>query len=206
MDDAQFAELAGWIAKVGLAGETETAMVAGFCRQAVAMGLPLARVSVFIDTLHPIYEGRLFSWQASDGEARLSEYGPSGQGEASERWRQSPFYRLLQSGEPLLRRRLSAGSEAEFPILAEITAAGMTDYVAMVNRFAAEGIIGEMDCVYSAWATDVSQGFCDDDIADLERLVPLLALAVKSASLRASPEPRDALPRRAPEASTVQPF
>jgi hypothetical protein len=28
-------------------------------------------------------------------------------------------------------------------------AAGMTDYVAIINRFAAEGVIGEMDAVYS---------------------------------------------------------
>ncbi|MFI4987013.1 MAG: adenylate/guanylate cyclase domain-containing protein [Alphaproteobacteria bacterium] len=183
MDDAQFAELAAWIAEVGLAGESETAMVSGFCTRAIALGLPLARASVFIDTLHPIYEGRLFAWQASDMETRLSEYESSRDGEASERWRRSPFYRLVQSGEPLLRRRVSAGSEAEFPVLADMTAAGLTDYVAMVNRFAAEGIIGEMDCVYSSWATDVSQGFRDADVADLERLVPLLALAVKSASL-----------------------
>ena len=40
-----------------------------------------------------------------------------------------------------------------------------------------------MDCVYSSWATDAPNGFGDADIADLERLVPLLALALKSASL-----------------------
>ena len=40
-----------------------------------------------------------------------------------------------------------------------------------------------MDCVYSSWATDRAEGFGDGGVADLERLVPLLALAVKSASL-----------------------
>ena len=53
----------------------------------------------------------------------------------------------------------------------------------MVHRFKAQGIIGEMDCVYSSWATDRAEGFGDGGVADLERLVPLLALAVKSASL-----------------------
>ncbi len=183
MDDTQFAELAGWIAEAGLAGESETAMVSGFCARVAALGVPLARGTVFIDTLHPIYEGRLFSWQASAQEATLREYPSSSQGEDLERWKRSPFYLLLQSGEPLLRRRLSAGSAAEFPIIADMLAAGMTDYVAMVNRFAAEGVIGEMDCVYSSWVTDLPQGFRDADVADLRRLVPLLALAVKSASL-----------------------
>jgi len=183
MDDRQFAELAAWIAEAGLAGESETKLVTGFCARVTALGLPLARASVLIDTLHPIYEGRLFSWQASSGETMLSEYGSSRHGEASERWRRSPFYRLVQSGEPLLRRRVNAESEPEFPVFADMAAAGMTDYVAMVNRFTAEGIIGEMDCVYSSWATDVGQGFRETDVADLERLVPLLALAIKSASL-----------------------
>jgi adenylate cyclase len=59
----------------------------------------------------------------------------------------------------------------------------MTDYLAMTNRFAAEGIIGGMDCVYSSWATDAPTGFQDDDIATLARLVPLVALTLKSASL-----------------------
>ena len=181
MDDTQFAELAAWIAEAGLAGETETAMVTGFCTRANALGLPLGRVGVFIDTLHPIYEGRLFSWQASEGTTTLREYGSSQDGEGLERWQRSPFYRLLQSGEPLLRRRITPESQAEFPIVAEL--AGMTDFVAMINRFTAQGIVGEMDCVYSYWATPRADGFGDADIKDLQRLVPLLALAIKSASL-----------------------
>jgi adenylate cyclase len=55
--------------------------------------------------------------------------------------------------------------------------------VAIVKRFAADGVIGEMDCVHSAWMTDDPNGFADADIAALRRLVPFLGLAVKSASL-----------------------
>ena len=59
----------------------------------------------------------------------------------------------------------------------------MTDYVAVINRFAAAGVIGEMDGVYSSWATATPDGFSDNHIAALERLVPYLALAIKSVSL-----------------------
>ena len=181
MENAQFAELAAWITEAGLAGETETAVLAGFCERASAFGLPLARATVLIDTLHPVYEGRAFGWKRDKEEATLSEYGR--QREDSERWRRSPFYRLEESGELLLRRRLTTATEAEFPIFSDLRAAGMTEYVAMVNRFAAEGIIGDMDGVYSSWATDAPTGFHDADVADLCRLMPLLALTVKSASL-----------------------
>src|SRR4030095_2803554 len=50
-------------------------------------------------------------------------------------------------------------------------------------RFAAEGVVGDMDCVYSSWATDVPAGFRDADVTDLCRLTPFLALTLKAASL-----------------------
>src|SRR5262249_62155185 len=93
------------------------------------------------------------------------------------------FFHMLQTGESLLHRRVTVESEAEFPVLRDYRAAGMTDYVAIINRFAPEGIIGEMDCVYSSWVTAHADGFADTHIAVLTRLVPTLALAVKAAAL-----------------------
>src|SRR6266568_542287 len=120
-------------------------------------------------------------WPRAQKETTLTEYGRSD--DDLSRWQRSPFYRLEESGEPLLRRHLTAETEPEFSIFADLRADGMTDYVAIANRFTGDEIIGRMDCVYSSWATDASQGFDDDDVADLCRLMPFLALAVKSASL-----------------------
>ena len=181
MDSDQFVDLAAWITEAGLAGQNETATLTGFCERALALGLSLARANVVIDTLHPIYEGRAFTWKRERKETVLTEFGRSD--ERLELWERSPFYRLELSGESLLRRRLNAETEAEFPIFADLRAEGMTEYLAITNRFAAEGIIGDMDCVYSSWATDAPQGFRDSDVADLSRLVPLVALTLKSASL-----------------------
>ena len=181
MDNDQFAELSAWITQAGLAGHSESAILAGFCEREVARGLPLARALVLIDTLHPIYENRAFRWTRAQKETTLTEYGRSD--DDLSRWQRSPFYRLEESGEPLLRRHLTAETEPEFSIFADLRADGMTDYVAIANRFTGDEIIGRMDCVYSSWTTDASQGFDDDDVADLCRLTPFLALAVKSASL-----------------------
>jgi adenylate cyclase len=147
----------------------------------VTRGVPLARAIVLIDTLHPIYEGRAFRWTRAQGETTLTEYGRSE--DDINRWERSPFYSLEESGESLLRRRLSAETEAEFSVFPELRSSGMTDYVAIANRFAGDEIIGDMDCVYSSWTTDAAEGFADDNVADLCRLTPFLALAVKSASL-----------------------
>ena len=93
------------------------------------------------------------------------------------RWRASPFFRMLQTGESWLRRRITTESEAEFPVLQDYRAAGMTDYLAIISRFAPEGVIGEMDCIYSSWASGHADGFTDAHIAALKRVVPTLALA-----------------------------
>ena len=183
MTEAEIAELASWIAEAGLVGRPETSLVEGFCDRVTGCGLPLARLIIFMDTLHPIYEGRAFRWEKGKREATLWEYGRSTEGELAERWRSSPFFRLIESGESVLRRRISTVTETEFSMFPELRAASITEYVAMVNRFAADGVIGEMDCFYSSWMTDRAGGFEDSDIAALQRLAPFLGLAVKSASL-----------------------
>jgi adenylate cyclase len=181
MDASQYAELTAWLTEAGLSGQNETATLTGFCERLLAAGLPLARATVLADTLHPIYDGRAFRWNRDKEETALTEYGRSE--EDAGRWQRSPFFPLEESGEPSLRRKLKPETDNEFPILAELRAAGMTDYIALAHRFAAEGIIGDMDCVYSSWTTDARGGFSDADLADLRRLVPLLALTVKTASL-----------------------
>jgi adenylate cyclase len=90
---------------------------------------------------------------------------------------------MLQTGASFLRRRLISTVENEFPTLSDFRAAGMTDYVAMITRFAPEGVIGEMDGVYSSFATKAPEGFSDGHIAALLRIAPYLALALKSVSL-----------------------
>src|SRR2546422_4625922 len=148
MDNDQFADLAAWITEAGLAGQSESAILAGFCERALAFGLPLARATVLVDTLHPIYEGRAFSWKRDKKETTLTEYGRTR--EYLDRWQRSPFYRLEESGEPLLRRRLTTETEAEFPIFADLRADGMAEYVAMANRFGGGGIIRDIGCGYSS--------------------------------------------------------
>jgi adenylate cyclase len=90
---------------------------------------------------------------------------------------------MLQTGDSLLRLRLNEAIKDEFAFLEDMLATGMTDYVAIIARFAAEGTIGDMDGVYSAWATRAPDGFNDAQIAALQRIAPYLALAIKSVSL-----------------------
>jgi adenylate cyclase len=195
MNEASFTELSAWLIQAGLAGTSGTDIVSGFCDRCVAAGLPLGRMQVFIDTLHPVHEGRLFRWGHDPGESPLLEYGrtdpdavaaagadPQDAGNV-ERWRRSPFFRMLQTGDALLRRRLSVATIDEFSLLPDLLEAGMTDYVAIITRFPPGGVIGEMDGVYTSCATRADHGFDDGHIAALQRIAPCLALAIKSVSL-----------------------
>ena len=85
MDERLLNELPAWLTEAGLAG-----------------------AHVFIDTLHPVHEGRLFRWGYPD-ESPMHEYGRTGfegpdatgavslDAQATEVWRNSPFYGMLKT-------------------------------------------------------------------------------------------------------------
>src|SRR4029077_14665843 len=105
------------------------------------------------DTLHPIHEGRVFRWERGGAETTLLEYGRTTEGSAAEAWRRSPFFRLVHSSEAMLRLPVTEATAEEFPSIHDFRSLGMTDYVALINRFGADKIIGEMDCILSSWVT-----------------------------------------------------
>lgn len=185
MDTEGLSKLGGWLIEAGLAGTSETELLDGFCRRALEAGLPIARAILIIDTLHPVHEGRAFRWRREAGQTHteLIEYGPTSEGEAAENWRRSVFFHLLQTGEALFRVRLHAGETADFLTIAQVRDEGMSDIAAMITHFAGAGAIGEMDCLYSYWATDHLQGFEDQHVEAIAGLLPRLALAVKCVSL-----------------------
>src|SRR5262249_2026497 len=132
MDETQLPKIAAWVTDAGLAGASENMLLAGFSERAIEAGLPLARASVLIDTRHPIDEGRVFGWERDKDEIAPRDYARSSGSENDGRWRRSPFYRLLETGDSFLRRRLTPANDGEFSIFPELRAAGMTDYTAII--------------------------------------------------------------------------
>ena len=96
MNEADIERISASIISRGLAGQSELALLHGFCAECVGAGLDLVAATAVIDTLHPIHEGRAFHWRA-DGklETEISEYTPTSYSE--ENWRRSVFYHLLHS-------------------------------------------------------------------------------------------------------------
>ena len=177
--------LLDWIVRRGLDGVDEAQLLREFGEKCREAGLMLARALSFVDTLHPVHEGRIYRWRDdSVEEEAATDYARTDQGgPAAESWQRSPFFHLLQTGGDELRRRIGFGDAIDFSVVQEMKDAGYTDYVVFIHRFAGDTKIGDMDGVYSAWSTRHSEGFSDANLAALRRLVPALALAIKSAAL-----------------------
>lgn len=182
MDAERHHALIEWLVRQGLDGTNEDATVRGLCERLVDAGVPLQRVFVGLDTLHPIVEGRSTRWERTTGEAEQAEYTRFNSDEGA--WQRSPFYVLEAQDTRFLRRRLTDGYEqGEFPLLDDLRAEGVTDYLAFRTTFDEADPIGGIDCVYSSWASRRPGGFADDDLATIEQVLPALALVMKTSSV-----------------------
>jgi adenylate cyclase len=183
MDLAPRLDLMNWLVAQGLTGLPENDLIRGFCERCRAEGLELSRGLVFIDTLHPIFEGRGFRWNDLEtNESDTFEYGPTGEGSAAKNWRRSTFHHMLENGQDELRIDLADCASLDFSMIDDLAAQGHRHFIAFVHRFGEAGTIGQMDCVYSYWLTRRHEGFDEAALAALRDLVPVLALAIKSAA------------------------
>src|SRR5258708_33514899 len=175
-------DLMNWLVSQGLTGLPESDLIRGFCERCRDGGLHLSRGQVFIDTLHPIYEGRGFRWNDRDtNESDTFEYMSSSEGDAAKNWRRSAFHHMLEIGHDELVIALADRASLDFSMIDALADKGHRHFLAFVHRFGEAGTLGQMDCFYSYWLTRRDEGFGDGELAALRDLVPLLGLAIKSA-------------------------
>jgi adenylate cyclase len=184
METAARIELANWLTGQGLTGLPENDLVRGFCERCRAGGIELSRGLVFIDTLHPIFEGRGFRWtDKASNESDKFEYGSTEVGENAANWRRSVFFHMLEAGHDEYHLDLSdPATGARFSMVGNLVEGGHRHGTAFVHRFGENGSMGQMDCLYSYWATREEDGFGEAQKAALRELVPMLGLAIKSAA------------------------
>jgi adenylate cyclase len=183
MQEQNIVALNAWLADAGLRGENEETLIRGFGERLAGAGAPLIGGRVLVDTLHPLYEGRAFSWLRDGPEIAVIEYGDTSDGEALERWRRTPFYELESSDVAHQILELDAVAVENFAFFKELRETGGRHVLLLVDRFGEQGGIGPANCLYSAWATDAEDGFEQEDVEAFRRLSPMLALALKAASL-----------------------
>ncbi len=133
----------------------------------VDVGLPLLQLNVGIWTLHPQLVGTTYTW-VRGGEGTRVSHTPRGalQGEA---YLKSPE-RFVSEGLGGVRQRLDAENpEFQFPIMAELRAAGGTDYVAMPLPYS-DGQVHTLTLT-----SDHPGGFSVADLGQVFETIPMLS-------------------------------
>ncbi|PJI43197.1 adenylate/guanylate cyclase domain-containing protein [Ferrovibrio sp.] len=183
--------VAMWLIKAGLEDVSSDVLITDFCARSVEAGIPLQRVFVGMATLHPLLRARGYTWMRDGGLVGNDAMPHRDPNDEPEAWVASPLRHML-SNDVQEMRRLLVGDKAvyDFSVLREFADQGLTDWCAMAHsfgwtfedsrhitdRYAGIGMI-------SSFTTAQAGGFTDDQLTRLRRLVPLLALAVKAATL-----------------------
>jgi len=168
--------ISDWIMVHALAGANEVEILAGICEQMNRAGVPILRASVAHDLLDPTFDARGVRWQRDQGA--LEEAFPrSDDPLQNQEYTRSPFFSLLESREPMLRRRLDATyRRGEFPMLNQFQDAGAADYIAFASRIGESVRLGEGEGIVASWTTDAPEGFSDAQIQLLSAVMPPLTL------------------------------
>jgi adenylate cyclase len=182
MEPSARLDLMNWLVSQGLTGLPEPELIRGFCERCCDGGLHLSRGMAFIDTLHPIYEGRGFRWNDQpSNESDTFEYRSSAEGEAARNWRRSVFHHMLENGDDEMQLDLADKASLRFSLISDLIDNGHRHLLALIHRFGDAGTLGQMDCFYSYFTTRRERGFHDKELEALRDLVPVLGLAIKSA-------------------------
>jgi adenylate cyclase len=169
MDIAELQKLKDWLIDGGRSASSPARLLAECCERMVAAGLPLWRVGVFVRTLHPEIFGRNFIWKpGAEVEVGSVDYHIL----ESPDFHTSPLIIVFQQGVEV-RARIDDPASTRFPIIEELRAEGVTDYVALPLLFT-DGTIHA-----SSWTTKQPGGFTDDQLAALRGLITPLSRVVE---------------------------
>ena len=173
MNIAELQKLNDWLIDGGRSATSPSKFMAECCERMVAAGLPLWRVGVFVRTLHPEIYGRNFIWKpGAEVEIGTVDYHIL----ESPDFHTSPLIIVFQQGVEV-RARVDDPVSKRFPIIEELRAEGVTDYVALPLPF----IGGTVNA--SSWTTKQPGGFTEEQLAALRSLSKPLARVVEIISL-----------------------
>jgi adenylate cyclase len=169
MNASELQKLIDWLIDGGRSATSPSRFMAECCERMVAAGLPLWRVGVFVRTLHPEIYGRSFIWKpGAEVEVGAVEYKILD----SPDFHSSPLYIVFQQGLEV-RARADDPQSNRFPIVDELRAEGITDYIALPIFFT-DGSVHA-----SSWTTKQPGGFTDEQMAALHGLITPLSRVIE---------------------------
>lgn len=149
-------------------------MIDSLCRRLIASGIPLFRVAFYVRTLHPDIFGRNFIWregepvQIGSADHSITE---------SPQFQASPIAVVAREGREV-RARIGDPDSARWPIVEDLRAEGVTDYIALPIRF----IDGSAHT--TSWTTRQPGGFTGEQLDALRSIIAPLSRLVEVVGLR----------------------
>ncbi|MCX4027270.1 adenylate/guanylate cyclase domain-containing protein [Endozoicomonas sp. SM1973] len=132
--------------------------------QMLQVNLPLERVRILHQILHPQLSGISYYWTRASSDVVVNK---ATQGLLErDSYLLSPFHPVCNGATTIIRRHLTLSSEPlDFPILSELKAQGMTDYLVLPLNFS-EGEIGAISL-----ATNRASGFTELEVKRIQQIV-----------------------------------
>ncbi|WP_259186804.1 adenylate/guanylate cyclase domain-containing protein [Rhizobium sp. BK176] len=156
------ASLLDWLMRTGAVRNVESVDLFGAFCERVAKLVPVERVAMQLENLHPLYYGYCLHWEPFNPPFEIARAHSFAESEA---FRTSPYTAALQSGA-FLRVKLDTETPAALPLLRDLQLRGFTDFMAdflATDERMPPGV---------SWATRRSGGFSDTDLATLLALTP----------------------------------
>jgi adenylate cyclase len=169
MNTAALQKVTDWLIDGARSTPVATAMLAELCERLIAAGLPLWRVGIFVRTLHPDIFGRNFIWKhGAEVEVGSVDFNILD----APLFKSSPLKIVFTQGIEV-RARVDDPQSARFPIIEDMRAEGVTDYIALPLLF----IDGAAHA--ASWTTKQPGGFTDAQLTALRSIVPSLTRLVE---------------------------
>ncbi|HYZ41890.1 MAG TPA: adenylate/guanylate cyclase domain-containing protein, partial [Stellaceae bacterium] len=175
MTTSDTSAVADWLIDGARSAPQPDQVLAQLCERLVACGIPLWRVAVFVRTLHPNVMGRRYVWRPG---AEIDIAGAPFELLDTAEFRDSTPARVYATGAAIRRRLADPNCLVDFPVLGELRAEGVTDYLAHPLVFT-DGAIHVVTCT-----TREPGGFTDAQIAGLEAIMTPLARVAEIRVLR----------------------
>lgn len=167
---ATLSDIEDWLLHGAFREEDMASFLESLCWRFVVAGFHVDRVFLNISTLHPQLVGFAWIWNKADG--LCDEVRVSNSAEESDSYLKSPLFPVFEFGETIRRNPTTDAALAEFPLMAELAQAGITDYLAFP-------LSGAETRHAISLATKHPSGFDNSDLVALRRLLDLFALHVE---------------------------
>ena len=174
MNASDLQKITDWLIDGARSAASPADMMSETCERLMRAGLPLWRVGVFVRTLHPDILGVNFIWRpGAEVEVGSVNFDML---DAPE-FKASPLAIVFTKATEVRAHMDDAGSK-RFPIVEDMRAEGVTDYVALPILF----IDGSIHA--SSWTTKQPGGFSEEQLNALRSLVRVLARIIEIFQLR----------------------